>query len=106
MVFLLTSTCGHDHKRASLTTSLDCVRHVQLLGGASEAKTSMFKLAGDVSSWWANLDPGVPKPTQASSSTTRTASDAQQVLWHCRSWHMHLHAACLGPCAEAGPGQR
>ena len=50
------------------------------MGGATEAKSSMFKLATDVSSWWSNLDPGVPKPAQPSSSAaTRTASDAQQV---------------------------
>ena len=63
----------------SLLTMAHC--RVQLIGGATEAKSSMFKLATDVSSWWSNLDPGVPKPTQpSSSSATRTASDAQQVL--------------------------
>lgn len=51
----------------------------KLTAGATEAKSSMFKLATDVSSWWANLDPGVPKPSQpAASSATRSASDAQQ----------------------------
>jgi hypothetical protein len=32
----------------------------QLLGGAAEARQNLSKLATDVSSWWANLDP-VPK---------------------------------------------
>jgi len=36
------------------------VLRVQLMGGAAEAKQSLTKLATDMSSWWANLDP-VPK---------------------------------------------
>lgn len=65
---------------------------MQLTAGATEAKSSMFKLATDVSSWWANLDPGVPKPSQpAASSATRSASDAQQVL-SCSFW---CTAVCL-----------
>ena len=53
---------------------------VQLLGGANEAKKGMFSIANDVSSWWANLDPGVPKPSQPSTSSARSATEAQQVI--------------------------
>ena len=53
---------------------------VQLLGGANEAKKGMFSIANDVSSWWANLDPGVPKPSQPSTTSARSAADTQQVL--------------------------
>ncbi|KAL0029811.1 hypothetical protein WJX77_001491 [Trebouxia sp. C0004] len=50
----------------------------KLLGGANEAKKGMFSIANDVSSWWANLDPGVPKPSQPSTTTARSATEAQQ----------------------------
>lgn len=51
----------------------------QLMGGASEAKKGMFSIASDVSSWWANLDPGVPKPSQPSTTSSRSAAEVQQV---------------------------
>ena len=52
---------------------------VQLMGGATEAKKGMFSIANDVSSWWANLDPGVPKPSQPLATSSRSAAEVQQV---------------------------
>ena len=52
---------------------------IQLMGGATEAKKGVFSIANDVSSWWANLDPGVPKPSQPSTTSSRTAAEVQQV---------------------------
>ena len=49
------------------------------MGGATEAKKGMFSIANDVSSWWANLDPGVPKPSQPSTSSSRSVTEVQQV---------------------------
>ena len=43
-----------------MTHQKTCVLPVQLMGGAAEAKQSLTKLATDMSSWWAKLDP-VPK---------------------------------------------
>ena len=51
----------------------------QLMGGATEAKKGMFSIANDVSSWWANLDPGVPKPSQPSTTSSRSGAEVQQV---------------------------
>ncbi len=50
------------------------------MGGANEAKKGVFSIANDVSSWWANLDPGVPKPSQPSATASRSAAEAQQVI--------------------------
>ncbi|KAL3137988.1 hypothetical protein ABBQ38_005227 [Trebouxia sp. C0009 RCD-2024] len=50
----------------------------KLMGGATEAKKGMFSIANDVSSWWANLDPGVPKPSQPSTTSSRSAAEVQQ----------------------------
>lgn len=48
----------------------------QLLGGAAEAKQSLSKLATDVSSWWANLDP-VPKAPDTPKGTGPPAPESK-----------------------------
>lgn len=47
----------------------------KLLGGGAEARNSVYRLAGDVSSWWAALDP-VPKQDspQQSARSAKVAS--------------------------------
>lgn len=42
-----------------------------ITSSAAEARSSMMKLAGDVSSWWAALDPGLAKPQETSQNTER-----------------------------------
>ena len=59
------------------------------MGGATEAKKGMFSIANDVSSWWANLDPGVPKPAQPSATSSRSAAEVQQVK---RNGSIQLHS--------------
>ncbi|KAK9829945.1 hypothetical protein WJX72_008797 [[Myrmecia] bisecta] len=51
------------HKAVGLASAAAKDVSVKLLGGASEAKHSLSKLAGDVTSWWASLD--LPKPAAA-----------------------------------------
>ena len=49
---------------------------MQLFGGASDARSSLTRLAEDVSSWWANLDPS-PKaidPAAAAAAQHATAA--------------------------------
>ena len=43
-----------------------------ITSGAAEAKSSMMRLAGDVSSWWAALDPGLPPTQEASQPSARS----------------------------------
>lgn len=53
------------------------VRHVlQVMHGAADAKESLSKLATNVSSWWANLDP-VPKPTPSTPGREATTADSK-----------------------------
>ena len=42
-----------------------------LSNGAAEARSSVMKLAGDVSSWWAALDPGLPQPQESLETSAR-----------------------------------
>lgn len=53
-----------------------CTRLLQLFGGATDARSSLTKLAGDVSSWWANFD---PSPKQAATGTSSGAQDSSDV---------------------------
>lgn len=39
--------------------------------GAAEARSSVMKLAGDVSTWWAALDPGLPQPQESTEKSAR-----------------------------------
>lgn len=48
----------------------------KLFGGATDARSSLTKLAGDVSSWWANFD---PSPKQAATGTSSGAQDSSDV---------------------------
>lgn len=43
-----------------------------LVGGAAEARSSVMRLAGDVSSWWAALDPVPKQPAEAPLETSRS----------------------------------
>jgi len=40
--------------------------------GAAEARSSVMKLAGDVSSWWAALDPGLTQAQETPSESARS----------------------------------
>ena len=74
------------------------------MGGATEARKGMFSIANDVSSWWANLDPGVPKPSQPSTTSSRSAAEVQQVnnvRSHVPSRHYSLPASFGGKVGTA-----
>lgn len=57
---------------------------LQLFGGAADARTSLTRLAGDVTSWWANFDPSPQSAalpgTTATDGSLRQPSLASQVL--------------------------
>ena len=57
---------------------------VQLMGGAAEARQNLSKLATDVSSWWANLDP-VPK---APDTPKACAAGAPESKARPRGWRL------------------
>jgi len=56
----------------------------QLMGGAAEARQNLSKLATDVSSWWANLDP-VPK---APDTPKACAAGAPESKARPRGWRL------------------
>eukprot|EP00891_Asterochloris_glomerata_P003007 jgi/Astpho2/3007/Aster-03316 len=66
------------HKMAGHATHTAKELSSKLLGGANDATSSITKLAGSVTHWWAHLDPGVPKSQPASGSNTRGAASPEQ----------------------------
>lgn len=64
--------------------------------GASDAKDSLTKLATNVSSWWANLDP-VPKPAPTSPSGSQTIPAHHQQVCLTLPLTVHAHGT---PCAS------
>ena len=66
-------------RAANVPLWCNCCHCLQLLGGANDATSSITKLAGSVTHWWAHLDPGVPKSQPASGSNTRGAASPEQV---------------------------
>lgn len=46
--------------------------------GAAEARSSVMKLAGDVSTWWAALDPGLPQPQESTEKSARSPQARSQ----------------------------
>ena len=73
--------------------------------GAADAKDSLTKLATNVSSWWANLDP-VPKPAPTSPSGSQTIPAHHQQVCLIVTFHsllyMHMEARCAS-CASVKP---
>lgn len=47
--------------------------------GAAEARSSVMKLAGDVSNWWAALDPGLAQPPESSENPARSPQSSSEV---------------------------
>jgi len=47
--------------------------------GAAEARSSVMKLAGDVSSWWAALDPGLTQAQETPSESARSPQGSGEV---------------------------
>ena len=52
-----------------------------ITSGAAEAKSSMMRLAGDVSSWWAALDPGLPQAQETSQPSARSQQVKEDSLF-------------------------
>ena len=92
---------------ASLTEGRLCAQAAELAkdftnklftNGASEARSSVMKLAGDVSSWWATLDP-VPKQPQEPSPQATSRSTHVRVFFNFLSGLHATRAMTNLPCA-------